>query len=233
MTAIRVSGRRGMTDMELNPGDTLLLGESLAADATVGAATLGASELVTGFLYRSGSTAAYNDTFDTATNVLAALAGNDWAAALIPGHSFKLRLINSVAFADTITLGAGMVAGSGTVASVAASTWRDFMFTVTSVQQQISVNSSTTNGSKVVTWVLPSGQGSLQEGPNVGSVNIMIGASVSGTGIAANTTVAGITQGLGGTLGITLSANATATNSNVLLTFGPTIRVDGLGSGTL
>src|SRR5437016_14091493 len=43
------------------------------ADTTVGAATLTAAEIVGGVITRSGSTAAYTDTTDTAANNIAAL----------------------------------------------------------------------------------------------------------------------------------------------------------------
>jgi hypothetical protein len=231
MSAFRPIGMRGMTPDALAGGDCELVSGVVGINTTVGATTITGAQLLAGMVFRSGSTANYTDTLDTAAALLAALGGA--SAVMQPGIGFTCRLVNTVAFTETITLGAGMVAGSGTVSSVAASSWRDFLFAFTSVQPSITVISNTTNGSAVVTWTLPSGQASLPVGVAPSAVNIMPGATVSGTGITAGTTIVGVTQGLGGTLGITLSANATATGSNVALTFGPTITVHSYGAGTL
>jgi hypothetical protein len=91
---------------------------------------------------------------------------------------------------------------------------------------------ATTNASAVVTFNLAPGMVSLPIGPSVQGTNITPGATVSGTGITAGTTVLGVTQGVGGITGVTLSANATATNNPVALTFGPTVKIDSLGSMT-
>lgn len=232
MAAIRMNGYRALSNELLSPGDTVLTSEIFQPVTTVGAATLSAAAMLNGVLYRSGSTAGYTDTFDTATNILLAMSGNLTNPAVSPGLSFKMRLVNSVAFAETITLGAGMIAGSGVIATVAASSYRDFLFSFTSVQPPISNIANTTSGSAVVTWYLPPGQTSEPQGPSPLSMNIMPGCTVTGTGVPANTTVIGITQGQGGTLGFTMSANATATGA-VTLSFGPTITVSSSGSGTL
>jgi hypothetical protein len=92
---------------------------------TVGAATLSAANLVGGVIMRSGSTAAYTDTTDTATNIVAAIPN-----AQI-NTSFRLRIVNSVAYVDTIAAGSGVTL-SGTTA-ISASTFRDFVGVITSV----------------------------------------------------------------------------------------------------
>jgi hypothetical protein len=107
------------------------------------------------------------------------------------------------------------------------------LFVFASVQPTIVNLANTTNGSPNVTWYLPPGQQSEPIGVNPLAINVVVGAFVSGTGIPAGTTVLGITQGQGGTLGVTLSANATATNSNVALTFSSQITVYSTGSGAL
>lgn len=232
MATVRIGGQRGLGNELVNPGDTVLTTDIFSLNTTVGTTTIPAAQLVTGELYRSGSAGAYTDTLDSAANILLALYGNNPGAAVIPGLSFKLRITNSVAFVETVTLGAGMVAGSGPIGSLAASTWRDFLFTFTSVQPPFANVANTVNGSAVVTWYLLPGQISELEGPSVLAINLMPGASVSGTGIPAGATVIGLTQGLGGTLGFTMSANATATGT-VSLSFSPTISVSSSGSGTL
>ncbi len=234
MTAFRMAGYRGGPGGILSPGDCLLVPDTFSTLATVGAATIPGSAMVSGVLYRTGSTAGYTDTFDTAANVMAAISANFASGPDIDaGIGFKLRLMNTVAFTETITLGAGMVAGLGTVSSVSASTWRDFLFSFSSTQVPVSNICSTTSGSNVVTWVLGVGQGSELQGPSPLAVNVQPGATCIGTGIPNNTTVLGVTAGQGGTVGVTLSANATATSAAVMLSFGPAITVSSEGSGTL
>lgn len=238
MTAIRVSGGRGLSTEFINPGDTLLTPDIFSTLTTAGAGSILANAMLTGLLYRTGPAGAYADTFDTAANILTALAGNLPNGPIVPGLSFKLRHINSVAFIGTFNSPAsgGFQNGSNYVSgttTVPASSWRDFLFTFTSVQLPIVNICSTINGSPNVLWTLAPGQVSELQGPSALAVNIMPGCSVTGTGIPASTTVLGVTQGQGGTLGITLSANATATNAAVALTFGPTLVVGSPGSGTL
>lgn len=92
---------------------------------TVGNGALSAAAMVGGIITRSGSTAAYTDTTDTAANIVAAIPNAQ------VGTSFDLTIINTVAFADTIAAGAGVTL-SGTTA-VAASSWRRFVGTITNV----------------------------------------------------------------------------------------------------
>ena len=236
MPAFRASGSRGMFEELISPGDVLILGESSVAGAntTNGASVLTAAQITSGVIFRSGSGAGYTDTFDTSTNILAALSAGNPGPAIIPGSCFKLRIVNTVAFLETLTLGAGMVAGSGSIASVAASTWRDFLFTFTNVQPPTTVVANITNGSPTATLVLPPGAVAIPIGVSPFAVNVLPGAVVSSaSGITAGTTVLGVTQGQGGITAITLSANATATVNGASLTFSPAIRVDSLGSGTL
>lgn len=233
MAAFRPVGTRGMSVEALGSGDTELYAPIMATNTTVGAATLSAANLIAGNLFRSGSTAAYTDTMDTAANIYLALEGNGNAPAIVPGLGFTCRITNQVAYAETITLGAGMSAGQGTVTSVSASSWRDFLFTFTSVQPPISLIGNTTSASAAVTFTLQPNQVALQQGVAPTATNVMAGAVVAGTGITAGTTVIGTTQGVGGVTGITMSATATATGTNVALTFGPAISVSSSGAGTL
>lgn len=232
MAALRPSGYRGLSEELLNAGDVLLTGDFASTNTTVGATTLAAASMVTGMLERSGSTGAYTDTFDTASNIYNALLGNGYGPALVPGIGFRLKLVNSVAFTETITLGTGMTAGQGIVSSVTASFWREFLFTFTSVQPPVSLIGNTTSGAATITWTLGVGQAALSESPASGSI-VQSGASVAGTGIAAGTTVLGVTQGVGGTTGVTLSGTATATGTNVAFSFGPAILVSSPGGGAI
>jgi hypothetical protein len=233
MTAFRPLGRRDMAADGLQPGDTVLESQISAAVSTVGATTLTAAQLLTTNIYRSGSTAAYTDTFDTSSNLYQALAGNDNGPQLQPGLGFDLVITNQVAFAQTITLGAGMIAGSGTISSVSASSWRQFSFDFLCCQPPTTVVASGTSGSPNLTWTLQPGQQALQEGVAVTAVNIQVGATAIGTSIPANTTVLSVTQGVGGTIGVVLSANLSANISNGAIAFVPTVSVSSPGSGTL
>lgn len=233
MAAFRASGTRGLGEELLNPGDAELISAVPGVNTTNGASTLTAASIVTSVIFRSGSGAGYTDTFDTAANIYAALIGNGNAPAIVPGLGFPLRIVNTVAFLETLTLGAGMVAGNGTIATVSASGWRDFWLTFLSAQPPITVVGNNTNGSAVVTFTLAAGQTALAMGPSLTAINIMVGATATGTGIPANTTVLGITQAPGGIIGVTLSANCTSTNTNINISFGSTIQIHGLGAGTL
>lgn len=236
MVGIRPVGLGGgVPAKHVDPGDLLLLGEALNLSlTTAGSGTWTAAQIVSGLIYRTGPGGAYTDTTDTAAAILAALSGNQPAAEVMPGISFRLMLVNTVAFALTFAAGVGVAAGTG-VLNVAASTWREYLVTVLNATPPQIISCSTTNASAVVTFVLPPGMLSLPLGatPNPQGVNITPGAIVSGTGITAGTSVLGVTYGQGGITGVTLSANATATNNPIALTFGPSIKIDGLRSGTL
>lgn len=218
-------------------GDMLGLAEVISANATVGNGTWSGAQIATGIISRSGSVAGYTDTTDTSANILAALAGNAPNADVLPGTTFRLRVLNTVAFLLTFAAGTGVVAGTGTL-NIAASTSRDYLITVQSTCPLQTLQCNTVNGSPNVTFVLPNNAVALPfQGSNgaIGTVSNLLGATVTGAGINANTTVIGVTQGQGGAIGVTLSGNATATSAagGTPLTFQPTIRFDSLGGGTL
>lgn len=236
MVAARAKvNRGGVMDDLIQPSDVLILGEAITngAVATTGATdALPASAIVTGLVRRTGPTGNYADVWDTAANIVAALAGNGYAPETILGNSFRLRIINTVAFTATPTFGAGIIVGVGTTSQI-ASAWRDYLIGVTNTQP-VSTIPCNTNSNTIVTFYFAPGsaRSAIIVGPNAGTF-CTAGASVTGSGIAANTTVASVQMGPGGMVGCTLSANATATATNVALTFGPTITVDSIGSGPL
>ncbi|CAN5950080.1 unnamed protein product [Sphagnum jensenii] len=239
--AAKNQGARGETDWStffegVQIGDTLMLGEFVTTVSTVGGTTISANQLIDNIVTRTGAqAAAFTDTFDSSTNVILALSGgtNNNNPNVGPGSSFRLRLLNNTTggFTETITLGSGMLQGIGTF-TIAAGSWREFLFTILSAQTSLSLNSTTTNGSASVLFQLQTGQLSLPIGPAFNSDNIMPGCSVSGTNIPTGTTVLGVTQGQGGILGVTLSANATGSGTQQL-TFAPYIKVDSIGGGTV
>lgn len=236
MGAFRPTGMRNeVIDSQLMPGDVVIGGESLLNGAlvTIGAGTLTGAIIATGIINRTGPTAGYTDTTDTSTAILAALAGNSPGPVVEPGSTFRLRFINTVAFLMTLAAGTGVKLGAGSTLNAAASTWREYILTILNSSPPVTLNCSTTNASAAVTFNLPPGMVALPIGPGVQAINITPGMTVSGTGITAGTTVIGVTNGQGGITGVTLSANATATNNPVSLTFSPTIQIDSIGSGTL
>lgn len=217
----------------LQPGDVLLLGESLSAgaNAVVGASTLTAAMIATGIINRSGSTAGYTDTTDTAANIILALQGNNPFVEVLAGTSFRLRVINTVAFLLTLAAGVGVTLGGGTL-NVAASTWRDYIITVTNGNPPVTINSNTATSTAVI-FVLNPGQSALKIGSDSTAFNIQPGMLVTGSGVPANTTVQSVTYGQGGIVGVVLSAATTTTVANTPLAFSPTVRIDSIGSGTL
>lgn len=221
---------KGNTSVEfINAGDTLGLSEAWQPLTTAGAGTITAAMIAAGFLWRTGPVAGYIDTFPDANAIVAALAGNQPDAIVAPGTSWHFLFSNTVAFANTVSIPANIVQGNGTL-TIAASLMREYLFTVLNTTSQQLLSCGTTNASPTVTFVLPPGQSSYPLGNVPGGVDITPGASVSGTGITAGTTVAGLIYGMGGITGVTLSANATATNNPIGLTFGASIRMDSLGT---
>lgn len=94
-----------------------------AVTATAGT-TLTAAQLTGGLITRTGPTANYTDTTDTAVNIIAAIPN------ALTGTCFELIIINTVAFVGTIAAGAGVTLAGTT--TLAASSTRRYLGTVTS-----------------------------------------------------------------------------------------------------
>ena len=226
--------RGGVTAEFLAPGDRLAGGESVNALTTAVGDTWTGSLIARGIIRRSGPGAGYTDTTDTAQNILNSLTSAGHQAVSLNGSTFRLLVQNTVAFALTFAAGTGVVAGTGTL-DIAASLVREYLLTILNSTPQISLQSNTTNANPTVTFVLPPGLVAYPIGPAPNAVTVTPGMGVSGTGISAGTTVLGVTQGQGGVVGVTLSANATATSEagGTPLTFFPRIQIDSLRSSTL
>lgn len=234
MAALIPVGRKGGLALPLNAGDLMVLGESAYQLTTVGDGVLVGAAFAAGIVSRTGPVGAYADTVDTSDLILAAIAGADYAASVQAGHTFRFLYINTVAQAMTLTAASGVVleTDGGGVNSLVASAWREYLMTIYNPSPKVVVNATMTNGSKVVTFVLPSGQSSLPIGPAPGAFNATSGMIVTGTSIAASTKVDGITQGLGGITGIHLDTNASGSTTNQI-TLWPSIGMKGLRRGTL
>lgn len=234
--------KSGVNSEQLNTGDTLLLGQSVTAGAltTIGAGTWTAAMMVSGLITRSGPVADYTDTTDTAANILAALAGNAGAGADVqPGTTFNLTFINTVALEMTLAAGTGVALdttnGTGNLNSDdATSPVRDYIVTILNASPPRTIQALTTNGNKVITFILPAGRSALTMGPNGGG-DITPGMIVSGTGITAGTKVLGITLGVGGLVGVVTDTNSTATTTalGTPITFNPSLSICSTGSRSL
>lgn len=217
MSAVTPTVYDGGFARRLMPGDVEYLGEVIGALATVGAGSLTAA-LLAGFsiISRTGPVGAYADTTDTAANIVGYLTGQGNGNSPNPGATFRLRIINTVAFINTFTAGTGVTLSG--VTAIAASSWRDYLITLTNTTPTSIAVASTTNTSVAVTG-MTSEETAL----------ITVGQLVTGTGIAANTKVAAVKPGIG----VTLDTAATATGSLVALTFSPTVSIAGIGGGLI
>ena len=69
---------------------------------TAGNATLTAANLFTGYVFRSGPTADFTDTLDTAANIIALLQN------ITPGYGFDFTIVNLTNYVQTIAAGTGV-----------------------------------------------------------------------------------------------------------------------------
>ena len=76
--------------------------------ATTTGTVIPAADLLTGLLNRTGPTAAFTDTTDTAANIVSTLGG-------ITGGSFRIDIKNFTAFPMTLAAGNGVTISSGTI----------------------------------------------------------------------------------------------------------------------
>lgn len=219
----------------IQAGDVMLAGESLSAGAlaTVGDGVWTGALMVNGLIQRTGPVGAYADITDTSTNIMLALAGNSYAADVAPGSTWRLLVRNTVAQANTVSLGVGVRNIAGVSPNIAASLVRCYILTVLNASPQATLTCVTTNGSPTVAFVFPSGTSSWMIGPSPLANNLTAGMTISGTGITAGTRIKSVTQGPGGITGVVMDGNATADSTGVSLTFMPTIGLDSIFSTTL
>jgi len=231
----------GIFDRTVSPGDLLAFGDSDSALTTVGAGTWLAAAIATGTILRTGPAGGYTDTTDIGQNIIGALASGfnynplspdptkPWAALAnvdaITGLSFRFLFINLVAQAMTFAAGAtGVTAGTGGsgVLNCAASLVREYRVTVRNTTNLQVINASVPNASTVVTFTVSQPVGTVTPGMLV----------TAAAGIAAATSIVGVTHGQGVLTGATLSQNSTALITAANLTFSPEVKFDGLRSST-
>lgn len=192
------------------PGDGVLDQTQVFPITTAGAGTLTAAAMVAGIVDRSGPSGNYNETLDTADNLMAA------NPQLSAGDSFEFWYRNTVAFIATLVVaeGAELVANT----AVAASKVRRYLVTILANARRQVFNAGTTNVSPTITGLTAAQAQTL-----------VPGMGVSGTGISAATNVLAVNSSTGV---ITLTANATATGT-VPLTFFPRYNIKGISSADL
>lgn len=238
MSLLRTKGYAGDLERQVFPGDVIGGGEVISTLTTVGAGTVTGAMIATGLLRRTGPVGGFTDTFDTAANILTALAGNNNPGAnVVPGTTFRLRYINAVAQAMTYAGGQGMVSGTGTL-NVAASVIRDYLLTVLATGPLLTLSATFTTTTLPVTFVLPPNMSAFPLGsadnPNGLLINQGMGVidNTTSGNLSAATTVAGIIQGQGGIIGVSLNQNTAGTSAAAgdSLTFFPRIQIDSLGS---
>ncbi len=217
--------RQGFSSV-IAPGDVILSGESVAALSTVGAGTLTAALMLAGIIRRTGPVGAYADTTDSAANIIAAMAaasyvgtGANVSLGVGVGTTWRLQIINTVAFAGTFTAGANVNLVGGNTA-IAASSTKTYLCTVVNGTPQQVLQGDTTNASATV--LINAFNAKLLQ-------NVTAGMAVSGTGIQAGTTVLAVQPNKS----ITLSLAANATNAGTVLTFNPIIQIESLGQTLL
>ena len=192
-------------------GDIVMSQMTINNVTVVGASTLSVAHVLGGIINRTGPTAGYTDTFPSALELLQA------CPQLAVGDSFELIIINTVAFANTVAAGAGIVLGANT--AIAASSVREYLLTVLATGFTQVAAGATVNTSPLISGL-----------STADAAQLTAGMGVAGTGIPGGATVTGVNASAGT---VTISANATATNQFTALTFTPRIRLDGVRSSTL
>jgi hypothetical protein len=192
---------------QVAPGDAVGAGEAIDTSmVTVGAMTILAANILAGIIQRGGAQGGgFVDTTDTSTNLLAGMAQG---AGIQNGTSFRFIISNLAATGQTETIAGGTGVTASGILTIATGSWAEFLLTVVNGTAGSIQTAATVNGSAVIT-------GMTQAATNA----IAPGMLVTGTGIPAAATILSVQAGVG----FTLSANATATNNPVALTFLPTM----------
>lgn len=205
------SGTNGEMPRILNTGELWghneVVGGSLT---TAGAGALLSAILANNIINRTGPTGAVADTTDSADAIIA-------ATGMQTGNSYRMRYVNNVAYALTIT--APDVTVVVTNPTVNASSVKDFLITAVNASRQAVVAAvGTTNGNKILTGFTDA-QLAL----------ITPGMLVTGTGIGASAKVVGV-----GNAQVTVDVNSSATaaagaGTGVTVTFNPNVTILGIG----
>lgn len=196
------------------PGRPFLDQKAIQPLATVGNGQLLALNVLQGYLNRTGPVGAFTDTWPNADDIIAALENPQI------GDSWQFLYRNSVAQAMTFAAGTGIIAGTGTL-NIAASLTRIYQHTLLSTKRSTILVGTT------ATSLILSGFTNAQ------IATIEPGMGVTGTNIAANSVVNGVTPSdTAGGATITLNNATTGNGNNIAFSFFPRIQLDSLGSLT-
>lgn len=209
MSLLKMMVRDAGLMRQVTIGDLLGASEILSTLTTAVGTYLTGALLTNNILVRTGPVANYGDTVDTAANIIAAVPG---AAT---GDSWRIRIVNNVAFTNAIQSVTGVTVTNGIIN---ASSVKDFLVQLTNATPQSIATGATTNASAVITGMSMAATGAVTPG-----------MLVTGAGITAGTTVLSVQTNVG----VTLSAAATATANLVALTFNPVITITGIGQALI
>ena len=215
MSLVKPTVYDGSLQRQVQSGDVVGAAEVIQLVGNSLALTVTGAMLAAGII--SGNpTAAAAYTLDTAANILAALTSGPGNYPIQNGTSFRLRHINTTAFAVTYaaTANTGMTLANGVVN---ASSVKDFLVTITNGQPAVTFAGTTVNGSAVVSNVPTASLAAMTVGQVVtNAVAGLQGTTVIGINLAGNS--------------VTFSGNANATNATaVAVTVSPTMTFAGLG----
>lgn len=162
---------------------------------TVGNGTLTAAGLVEGLITRTGPTANYTDTTDTAANIVAAMP------EFLAGATFLIRLKNGTAFTQTLSAAAGVTLPA-TVIVPAFSTYNAFA----------TIGGTAASPTVVITHLstVPISVGISDTVPTLGALNTV------GAGTLTAALIAGGLTARGGAQSATAFADTTDTAANII-----------------
>lgn len=186
-------------DVVLNPATLLgITGSAQPVNVTAAVgATLSAANLLSRLINRSGPTAAFTDTTDTAANLV--------AAGAVPGGSFFCQIKNTTAFQETLSGGTGVTISSSPV--IPANSLAEYLVTISADGTAVVFNHIFTVALTDVT-------------PEVATALVTVGAgTITGAGIAGAVTTRGGTQVAAFTDTTDTAANIIAAQPNVHVGF--------------
>lgn len=217
MSILRPVVYDGFAQRALAQGDVVGGGESIPATVVTTAITVTGAQLAAGNILRNPAAGA-TDTLDSAANIIAAISAGLGTTGLPNGLTWRVRWIVTTAQTTTVqaTANTGVTVTRG---SIAASSAKEFLFTIVNGTPAQTFQATTVNGSAVVSG-LTSAQCALL---SIGMIVTNAVANLQGQTIIA-------INGTSGT--VTLSGNANATNSTpVTVAFSPVVLLEGLQQG--
>lgn len=241
MTGMRIMSRLDGLEREIYPGDLAIWGEAIyqgLVSQTAAAFNISAQTLVNSLTVVKSTAAlgAATGTLDSATNILAAIAGNQAPSDLVPGSTFRFEIQNQLTGALTIAVGSGVQVGtlnSGNTLSVSAGFTREYVATVNNNQPACAFNMTYTSGS-VLSFVLPPNATALsinsRDYGNFPTPGMVITNAPTGL-TASGITVTGLVQGQGGITGVSVSTVPTTASAaaGTQVQFCPQIIIDTVG----